>query len=117
MIEQLEHFKNPYELNKKKKDIFDKLFLDLTNFHKKNNLNYKKFLDFFSPTIGSISDAVPLPVRIFKDNDLKTSNIKVIKELNSSGTSGSKSKIYLDKENSINQSKDFVKNNEKQHRR
>ena len=44
MIEQLEHFKNPYELNKK--DIFDKLFLDLTNFHKKNNLNYKKFLDF-----------------------------------------------------------------------
>ena len=56
----------------------------------------------------------PLPVRIFKDNDLKTSNIKVIKELNSSGTSGSKSKIYLDKENSINQSKvlsKIMKNN------
>ena len=41
MIEQLEHFKIHMSLIKKK-DIFDKLFLDLTNFHK-NNLNYKNF--------------------------------------------------------------------------
>ena len=43
MIEQLEHVKNPYGLNKKKKNIFDKLFLDLTKFHLKNNENYKNY--------------------------------------------------------------------------
>jgi len=104
MINLLKRIDNPYKFDKKQKaNIFEKEFINLLKFHIKNNKKYKKFLKYFKNNLDKIENVQPLPVRIFKDLDLKTENKIFIKELNSSGTAGSKSKIFLDKENAYNQ--------------
>ena len=103
MIEEIKKFSDPYGLDKINNKVFDKLFLKLTKLHIKNNKKYKKFLHFFKKNITKIEDIQPLPVRIFKKEKLVNDKVKVTKMLSSSGTSGDKSNIYLDKDNSYNQ--------------
>ena len=60
----------------------------------------------FFKKINKKEDIPYLPVNIFKKVDLISSNSKKIKIYNSSGTTqSSKSKIFLDKDNIVNQSK------------
>ena len=82
----------------------------LTEYHYKNSEKFKNIIDkvynkrLFST---SIQDVPFLPVSLFKEIDLKSiPDKKIFKILNSSGTSESQlSKIYLDKENAIRQTK------------
>lgn len=90
--------------------ILLKGLIDLTNFHYNNCSEYKKILDSYSfdiKEIKNINDIPFIPVRLFKNNLLKSvSNNNIFKILNSSGTSGQNlSKIVLDKYTSNMQTK------------
>ena len=106
---------NPYSMGKSKKNIFFKNFQKkLILYHYKNSQSYRKilnFLKFKSKKSYDLKDMPFLPVRLFKKFDLLSVNKKkVIKTLNSSGTTGNKtSKIYLDRYNSLNQVKALQK--------
>lgn len=79
----------------------------LTNHHKKNCKLYKHYINTIFPNIKKIKkleDIQWLPVRAFKNHELKSiTDNKVFKIMQSSGTSGTKSKIFLDKENARSQ--------------
>lgn len=97
------------ELEKKEK-IFKKYINELNLHHYKNSNDYKKllkFLNFNKKKVYDIKDAPFLPVRLFKEVELKSiKESAIIKVLNSSGTSDSSlSKIFLDNQNSNSQSK------------
>ena len=101
----------PYKFSKKEKIAY---FLEgineLTKFHKKKCKEYKKILDLINPSElkkANLSDYPFLPTKIFKKFDLRSvSKNKITKKLVSSGTSDKNlSKIYLDKENSRNQTR------------
>ena len=81
----------------------------LTQYHYKNCQVYKKFIDKlrYNKKDNKLINIPFLPVNLFKTQDLiSISKKKVVKILNSSGTTGTnKSKIYLDKKNSFNQKK------------
>ena len=81
----------------------------LIKYHYKNCQIYKKFIDKlkYNKKDNKLSNIPFLPVNLFKTQDLLSiSKNKVVKILNSSGTTGvNKSKIYLDKRNSFNQKK------------
>ena len=99
---------NLTSLEKEKK--FLKIFRDIINFHYKNCKNYKKILDEIYSDFrksDSLIDLPFLPTSIFKNhNMLSVKKDKIIKTISSSGTSGKTvSKIFLDKKNSINQTK------------
>ena len=102
---------SPYSLkNEEKIIVFKKIINSLTSHHYFNSKNYKKLLDYFNydkKPIKDLKDVPFLPVRLFKEFDLKSvKENEVIKVLLSSGTTGSKpSKIYLDKKNAHAQSK------------
>ncbi len=86
----------------------------LTFFHYKNCVYYRKILDrigFKSLKNLSLAELPFLPVRIFKDYDLlSVKKNKIVKVLLSSGTTGTKqSSIFLDRKNSINQIKTLQK--------
>jgi len=106
---------DPYSLPKKEKtEIFDNYFFSLTKYHYNHCLSYKKMMDsigFDVDSIFSYTKTPFLPVRLFKMNELySTSKENIIKTMTSSGTSGQAvSKIYLDKETSINQTKALAK--------
>lgn len=105
----------PYSLNAKEKGklLTDRL-MELTELHQKNCLAYKnmlKAIDFEEEKVESYKDLPFLPVRLFKDLELKSiSDEEVVKTMTSSGTSGQAvSKIYLDRNTSSNQQKAMVK--------
>ena len=106
---------SPFSLNKANKTKFyDDCFKELTRYHYENCLPYKKMLDSLGFDIGAsinYSEIPFLPVRLFKMFDLySTSQENIVKTMTSSGTSGQAvSKIFLDKETSINQSKVLTK--------
>tara|TARA_Y100000590_G_scaffold467660_1_gene647290 strand:+ start:374 stop:1438 length:1065 start_codon:yes stop_codon:yes gene_type:complete len=112
MIETKKLFElSPYTFNKNEKNkYFIKGIENLTNYHKKNCREYRdilKKISFTKSDKNKLMDYPFLPVKIFKDFDLKSvPNNKIKKKLVSSGTTGqSLSKIYLDNENSNNQIK------------
>jgi phenylacetate-coenzyme A ligase PaaK-like adenylate-forming protein len=99
--------------NKKKLTTKLNLLKKLTNFHIKKCNEYKKIINLKmknSIKINSIDQIPFLPADIFKFKNLKSIKEKnIYKILNSSGTSGSiPSKIYLDKKNSLSQTKTLV---------
>ena len=104
-----------YSLNKKEKSaILNDAFFQLTQHHYENCFKYKKMMDGIGYDISAIKSytEIPfLPVRLFKLHDLLSiPREEVVKTMTSSGTSGqSVSKIYLDKETSLNQSKVLTK--------
>ena len=103
--------KEPYSLNyEDKKKYLDMYLNSLNKHHYENCPEYKKILDGidFDITKKVSSRKLPfLPVSLFKDFSLKSINeTKINKTMNSSGTSGQEvSKIFIDKETSLNQTK------------
>ena len=103
---------NPYSLLKDEKKSF--LLQELSKLslhHYENSITYKKIIDaFHTPlTPKNIEDFFTLPVRVFKEFELKSSS-DIVKTLTSSGTTSSQlSKIYLDKQTAREQSIALVK--------
>tara|TARA_B100001123_G_scaffold449814_1_gene616874 strand:- start:3007 stop:4068 length:1062 start_codon:yes stop_codon:yes gene_type:complete len=109
LFKNFNNLENPY-LNKQRKiHFFEKAINALTMHHYKKSKNYKKIIDFMEYQLTNIKlDKIPfLPTKIFKDHDLMSiPKEKIHRVLTSSGTSGNlPSRIYLDKENSQNQTK------------
>ena len=94
---------NPYSMSLKEKNFFfKKNFNKLTLHHYKKSKNYKKILKYFNynpKKIIEINKIPFIPIRLFKEFDMISTNKKnIIKTLLSSGTTGDKrSKIFLDK--------------------
>ncbi len=105
----------PYSLDKKEKQAFLISELNyLTTLHFQKSPAYNNILrayDFQNHSFDSLQAFPYLPVRLFKEYELKScEDTKVIKTLTSSGTTSQKvSKIYLDKETSTLQTKALVK--------
>lgn len=102
-------FENPYSLSEEEKNKFLMENLSLLHeHHEKFCEGYNRYNQFFHnlKPFCRLTDYPYLPVRLFKNKDLKSvDDNDVFKTLNSSGTSGSVSKIYLDKQTSSRQSK------------
>lgn len=105
----------PYSLEKQEKEKFlTESLSELTRYHFSHCEPYRKIIkaeQFDLDHITSYYDIPFLPVRIFKEYDLKSiSDGDVQKTMTSSGTTGqSVSKIYLDKTTSANQTKTLTK--------
>ncbi len=105
----------PYSLSKEEKTVFlNKQLIQLTRYHYEHCPEYKKILDSLSFDVDNISDYtdIPfLPVRLFKNYELKSvAKEVVVKTLTSSGTTGQQvSKIFLDKQTSSSQSRVLTK--------
>jgi len=101
----------PYSLKKsqKQKILIEELNY-LTKFHYENCKKYKNILDSFAYTKAKkIDELFPIPVLLFKEYELKSTG-NIVKTLTSSGTTSSKvSKIFLDKETAILQTKALIK--------
>lgn len=100
--------KKPYNFEKNHNNKFKKKIFELTIHHKKNCDIYKNivnFLDIKKSKYVTLADVPFIPTRLFKDVDLlSVKKDKIVKTLLSSGTSNDGlSRIYLDKNNSINQ--------------
>ena len=85
----------------------------LTQHHIDNCELYKNYVETFYKnkikSIKSIKDLPFLPVRAFKELELKSiSDIEIFKTMTSSGTSGKYSKIFLDKVTANNQSSKLI---------
>jgi len=106
---------DPYQLDKKSKEkILIARLKELENHHRKKSKIYKRLslinkLDLRD--IKKISDVPFLPVQLFKSHEIKSiGNNKIVKTLTSSGTTGQAvSKIYLDKDTALLQTKALVK--------
>ena len=93
-----------------KSKFFKKNLNLLTSFHYKRSNLYKRYLDGLNYHIKpnkNLSEIPFLPVRLFKDFDfLSIKKKEIFKTLFSSGTTSNKvSKIYIDKNNALNQMK------------
>lgn len=105
----------PYSWNaEKKRNMLNERIRELTVKHSKNCQLYRNILSSAGfDTDGKYEyDQVPfLPVRLFKDLELKSvDEDEIFKTMTSSGTTGqSVSKIFLDRDTSINQQKAMVK--------
>lgn len=108
---------DPFEFNTDQKNsLFLKEMQELTLFHRNKCDNYRKitnalgYSDQSIMNINKIEDIPFLPVRLFKETEMKSiSDEDVFKIMKSSGTTGKPSKIYLNKENAINQQKVMLK--------
>lgn len=105
----------PYSLDKKDKTKFlTENLSELTKHHYISCPEYKKIMDSLSFDINNVNhfhDIPALPVRLFKEYELRSVKEEDIqKTMTSSGTTGQMvSKIYLDKETSSNQTKVLTK--------
>lgn len=106
---------NPYSMNHQKKTkYYQKRMRELTKKHQRDCKAYANLLkqfDFSLEEEHKIEEYPFLPVRLFKESELKSVRDEdVVKTMTSSGTSGQQvSKIYLDKVTSTNQTKTLVK--------
>ncbi len=106
---------SPYSLEKEEKSrLLTKRLTELTEKHRRCCTEYRKILDaidFNESGISSYEDIPFLPVRLFKELELRSvPKEEVVKTMTSSGTTGqSVSKIFLDKETASNQQKTMVK--------
>lgn len=105
----------PYSLDKKEKEkLLTERLVELTKLHQENCPEYARILDsidFKVNEVQSYKDLPFLPVRLFKELELKSvPKEDVVKTMTSSGTTGQAvSKIYLDRATSSNQQKTMVK--------
>lgn len=106
---------SPFSLNKEEKSkLFTEYLKELSLKHYQKCENYRKIVDKLNCNLSEIKNytEIPfLPVRLFKEFDLKSiPTEEVFKTMTSSGTSGQAvSKIYLDKTTASNQQKTLVK--------
>ncbi len=105
----------PYSLGQEEKEkILTERLVELTRLHQGRCPEYRAILDsidFDVSSVKSYKDLPFLPVRLFKELELKSvSQENVVKIMTSSGTTGQAfSKIYLDRVTSSNQQKSMVK--------
>jgi phenylacetate-coenzyme A ligase PaaK-like adenylate-forming protein len=105
----------PYSLDEEeKRRLLTERLSELTVRHFENCPEYRKILEAIDFDINKISDYrdIPfLPVRLFKELELRSvSEDSVVKTMTSSGTTGQAvSRIYLDRDTSANQQKTLVK--------
>ena len=105
----------PFSLEKDEKQrMLTKRLKEMTQFHYDNCQEYQRILDSIGVSVNQINnyEQLPfLPVRLFKELDLKSiPQENIFKIMTSSGTSGQAvSKIYLDKSTAGNQQKTLVK--------
>lgn len=97
-----------------KEELLTTRLRELTEFHRAHCPEYGRMLDalgYEASVIRSYKDLPFLPVRLFKELDLKSvAQEEIVKTMTSSGTTGQKvSKIYLDRATSANQQKTMVK--------
>lgn len=106
---------SPYALEKREKQKqMNQRMKELVTHHYHSCIAYKNILDVLGYRIEEEFDykQMPyLPVRLFKDLELKSvSSEQIFKTMTSSGTTGQAvSKIYLDRETASNQQKTLVK--------
>ncbi len=106
---------SPFSLEKdKKQKMLTERLKEMTRFHYENCAEYRSILDsmgFLVDEVNNYEQLPFLPVRLFKELDLKSiPQEEVFKTMTSSGTSGQAvSKIYLDKATAGNQQKTLVK--------
>ena len=105
----------PYALDSNEKEkILTERLTELTESHRKACKAYDgilKSVGYDRNKIASYKDIPFLPVRLFKELDLKSvPDDEIVKTMTSSGTTGQRvSKIYLDRTTSSNQQKTMVK--------
>lgn len=105
----------PYALGEKEKNgLLTERLVELTKLHQEKCPEYRRMLeaiDFDVENVKSYKELPFLPVRLFKEMDLKSvPQGDVVKTMTSSGTTGQAvSKIYLDRTTSSNQQKTMVK--------
>ena len=110
MIEDF-HKLPTYSLEKKEKEeLLLKEMNELTQFHRERCKEYADYLNvigYGDEGAKRIEDIPFIPIRIFKEIDLKSiPEDEIFKTMMSSGTSGQRqSKIYLNKETAILQQK------------
>ncbi|SEW31099.1 Phenylacetate-coenzyme A ligase PaaK, adenylate-forming domain family [Ruminococcaceae bacterium KH2T8] len=106
---------SPYSLDQASKEkILTERLLSLTSAHRascKPYDNILRTLGYDSEAVRSYKDIPFLPVRLFKELELKSvADDQIVKTMTSSGTSGqSVSKIFLDRTTASNQQKAMVK--------
>ncbi len=106
---------SPYLLEKEDKEaLLTERLVELSRLHQKNCVEYSRMLkaiDFDIEKVKSYKDLPFIPVRMFKEYELKSVvSENVVKTMTSSGTTGQAvSKIYLDRITSSNQQKAMVK--------
>ena len=104
-----------YSLNiKEKKELLTKRLVELTLLHRNKCPEYERILrsiGFDESKVSDYSDLPFLPVRLFKELELRSvAKEDIVKTMMSSGTTGQAvSKIYLDRVTSSNQQKALVK--------
>lgn len=105
----------PYSLDKEaKRKMLNERLQELTRKHYEASAEYKKMFDATGLDINNLPeyDQLPfLPVRLFKEFELLSlPKDEVVKTMTSSGTTGQqKSKIFLDRTTSANQTKCLTK--------
>lgn len=105
----------PYSLNKQEKEkLLTARLRDLTKLHYENCNKYARVLDVIDhewKDMENIEKCPYLPVRMFKDMELKSvPDEEIFKTMTSSGTTGQQvSKIFLNRATSANQQKALVK--------
>lgn len=105
----------PFSLDKLEKEkLLTERLVELTKLHQENCPEYARILeaiDFDIDKVQSYKELPFLPVRLFKELELKSVQQEdVVKTMTSSGTTGQAvSKIYLDRATSSNQQKTMVK--------
>ncbi len=105
----------PFSMDKEEKERFlTKILSELTVHHYGQCPEYRRILDAWPFDVGSIKsyrDIPYLPVRLFKEYDLRSvGELDVVEQMTSSGTTGQQvSRIFLDKETATNQTKILTK--------
>ncbi|MDR2457024.1 MAG: acyl-protein synthetase, partial [Clostridiales Family XIII bacterium] len=105
----------PFAISQEDKErLLLKRLLYLTSLHEKKSIQYKNILNalsFNKDNVKTILDIPFIPVGIFKERELLSTNKKdIIKTMTSSGTTGQAvSKIYLDKNTALLQQKALSK--------
>lgn len=105
----------PYSLSADEKEkLLTERLMELTRMHQANCPEYRRMLEavgFDVDSVRSYKDLPFLPVRLFKELELKSVPQKdVVKTMTSSGTTGqSVSRIFLDRTTASNQQKTMVK--------
>ena len=105
----------PYALGHEEKHaLLTERLLELTEHHRASCPEYRRMLDslgYDRERVSGYEDLPFLPVRLFKELDLKSvPREEVVKTMTSSGTTGQAvSRIYLDRTTSANQQKAMVK--------
>lgn len=105
----------PFELDKSDKNkLLTQRLRELTDFHDKHCKEYHNILravNFDSDKVNLYNELPFLPVRLFKELELKSVNdSEIVKVMTSSGTTGQAvSKIFLDKLTAMNQQRAMIK--------